>query len=152
VPVAPIEAPPSDLELWLLKYLFAAPTLSHFAALHLDPDWIRHSGVRRIVGLSLVSPGDVAGLLSRLEDDEFARTLVSSAASERRALPNPEVGLADTVMRLRNLRLDERMAEVNQNLADPALEDSERLALIQETLRLRVAKRSPLTPLGNPDP
>lgn len=59
--------------------------------------------------------------------------------------------MADTVMRLRNIRLDEQMAEVNRNLADPALEDSERLALIQETQRIRVAKRAPLVPLGMGD-
>ncbi|MFM7214660.1 MAG: DNA primase [Verrucomicrobiota bacterium] len=144
----PAQSPPSELELWLLRYLLTDPSLAHFAALHLDPDWIRHDGVRRIIGLYLISPGDVAGLLSKLESDDPTRALVSSAASERRVLPNPEVGMADTVMRLRNLRLDEEMAEVNRNLADPALEDSERLSLIQETQRIRVAKRAPLLPLG----
>ena len=153
VPVVtpPAEPPPSELEQWLLRYLLTDPSLAHFAALHLDPDWIRNAGVRRIVGLYLMSPGDVAGLLSKLEGDDATRALVSSAASERRFLPNPEVGMADTVMRLRNLRLDEEMAEVNRNLADPALEDSERLALIQETQRIRVAKRAPLVPLGMGD-
>ena len=147
----PAQSPPSELELWLLRYLFSAPGLSSFAAHHLDPDWIRHDGVRRIVGLYLMCPGDVAGLLSKLEGDDSSRALVSSAASERRTLPNPEIGLSDTVMRLRNLRLEERMNEANRNLADPALEDSERLALIQETQRIRVAKRSPLAPLGTTD-
>jgi DNA primase len=143
--------PPSDIELWLLKYLLANPALSHFAALHLDPGWVRHAAVRRIIGLHFMSPGDVAGLVSQLEGDDVARTLVSAAASERRPLPNPEVALADTLMRLRNLQLDGRLSEVTRTLADPALEEPERLALMQELQRLRILKKSPLQPLHSPD-
>jgi DNA primase len=150
VPAAPPE-PPSDLEQWLLRYLLGNPSLSHFAALHLDPEWIRHTAVRRIIGLHFASPGDVAGLVSRLEDDDVARSLVSAAASERWTLPNPEIALADTLVRLRNLRLEMRQGEVTRTLADPALADEERLALMQELQRLRELKRGPLQPLHPPD-
>jgi len=145
----PAQSPLSELEMWLVRYLLGNPSLANFAAHHLDPDWIRHDGVRRIIGLHFASQGDVAGIIRQLEDDDATRALVSGAASERRALPNPEVGLADTLIRLRNLHLDSRLGDVTRTLADPALEDGERLALMQEMQQLRAAKRTPLTPLGD---
>ena len=144
--------PPSDLELWLLKYLLTTPALAHFAAVHLDPQWIRHATVRRILGLQFQSPGDIAGMLSHLEDDDVARSMVTEAASERRALPNPETALADTLVRLRNQWLDERVGDTTRTLADPALEDGERLALLTELQRLRSSKRLPLQPLEGSHP
>ena len=90
-------------------------------------------------------------MVSRLEDDDVARSLVSAAASERWTLPNPEVALADTLVRLRNLRLEMRQGEVTRTLADPALADEERLALMQELQRLRELKRGPLQPLHPSD-
>ncbi len=152
VPASIPVQPPSDLELWLLKYLLTTPALAHFAAVHLDPGWIRHATVRRILGLQFQSPGDIAGMLSHLEDDDLARSMVTEAASERRALPNPETGLADTLVRLRNQYLDERVGDTTRTLADPALEDSERLALLTELQRLRSSKRLPLQPLDGAQP
>ena len=151
-PAAIPAQPPSDLELWLLKYLLTTPTLAHFTAVHLDPGWIRHETVRRILVLQFQSPGDIAGMLSHLEDDELARSMVTEAASERRTLPNPETALADTLVRLRNQWLDERIGNTTRTLADPALEDSERLALLTELQRLRASKRLPLQPLDPAQP
>jgi DNA primase len=151
-PAAIPAQPPSDLELWLLKYLLTTPTLAHFTAVHLDPGWIRHETVRRILVLQFQSPGDIAGMLSHLEDDELARSMVTEAASERRTLPNPETALADTLVRLRNQWLDERIGNTTRTLADPALEDSERLALLTELQRLRASKRLPLQPLDSAQP
>ncbi|MFZ9853886.1 MAG: DNA primase [Limisphaerales bacterium] len=151
-PAAIPAQPPSDLELWLLKYLLTTPTLAHFTAVHLDPGWIRHETVRRILVLQFQSPGDIAGMLSHLEDDELARSMVTEAASERRTLPNPETALADTLVRLRNQWLDERIGDTTRTLADPALEDSERLALLTELQRLRASKRLPLQPLDPAQP
>jgi len=151
-PAAIPAQPPSDLELWLLKYLLTTPTLAHFTAVHLDPGWIRHETVRRILVLQFQSPGDIAGMLSHLEDDELARSMVTEAASERRTLPNPETALADTLVRLRNQWLDERIGDTTRTLADPALEDSERLALLTELQRLRTSKRLPLQPLDPAQP
>lgn len=143
------QSPPSELEVWLVRYLLANPSLAHFAAHHLDPDWIRHDGVKRIIGLHFAHRGDVAGMMSQLEDDKAMRALVSGAASERRALPNPEIALSDTLVRLRNLRIDDLLGHVTRTLADPALEDSERVALLQEMQHLRHTKRGPLEPLGS---
>lgn len=144
-----MQSPPSELEVWLVRYLLANPPLAHFVAHHLDPDWIRHDGVRRIIGLHFALQGDVAGMMNQLEDDEAMRALVSGAASERLAVSNPEVALSDTLIRLRNLRIDDRMGHVTRTLVDPALEDSERVALIQELQHLRHAKRGPLQPLAS---
>ncbi|MBN9693085.1 MAG: DNA primase [Verrucomicrobia bacterium] len=144
---AAVPSRPPELELWLLKYLVISPALGQFAAHHLDPHWLTHATVRKIVGLHFSTGGDVAGLLSHLEQDDFARSLVTEAASERRALPNPEASLADTLLRLRNNWLDQQMAEATRHLADPALNDSDRLAVLVELQRLRAAKKRPLEPL-----
>jgi hypothetical protein len=135
------------LELWLLKYLVISPALAEFAAHHLAPHWLTHATVRKIVGLHFSTGGDVAGLLSHLEQDDVARSLVTEAASERRALPNPEAGLADTLLRLRNNWLEQQIAEATRHLADPALNDSDRLSVLVELQRLRSAKKCPLEPL-----
>jgi len=141
---------PSELELWLLKYLLINPSLAHFAALHLDPSWISHPVMRQIVGLHFSVQADVAGLLSRLEQDDFARSLVTEAASERRALPNPEAALADTLLRLRNTMLDQRMAALTRQLVNPDLSEEARMAVLVELQQVRNAKREKLQPLEPP--
>ncbi len=143
-------ARPPELELWLLKYLLMNPSLAHFAAMHLDPGWVTHPTVRRIVGLHFQSGGDVAALLSQLQEDDQARSLVTEAASERRSLPNPEAALADTLIRLRNGQLDQQMAEATRSLADPGLADSERIEILGRLQHLRAAKREKLKPLEEP--
>lgn len=138
---------PPELELWLLKYLLMNSGLAQFAAAHLDPAWVTHDTVRQIIGLHFQSGADVAELLSQLQADDFARSLVTEAASERRPLPNPEAAMADTILRLRNARLDEAIAAATRSLADPDLDDAERVRRLAELQGLRQAKRQKLTPL-----
>jgi hypothetical protein len=142
---------PPELELWLLKYLLMNSGLAQFAALHLDPLWVTHDTVRQIIGLHFQSGADVAELLSQLQADDFARSLVTEAASERRPLPNPEAAMADTILRLRNARLDEAIAAATRSLADPDLDDAERVRRLAELQGLRQAKRQKLMPLEDPD-
>jgi DNA primase len=140
---------PSALELWLLKYVLLNPELAHFAATHLDPAWVSHPVIRRIIGVRLESQEDVASLLARFEGEDFARSLVSAAASERRAIPDPEKQLADTILRLRNAAFDRRVAELVAAVADGALPETDRVAALTEQQQLRAAKRQPLQPLAD---
>ncbi len=143
---------PTEVEWWLLKYLLLGPGLAQFAALYLDPAWITHPVVRQIVGRYFSTQADVACLLSQLEQDDFARSLVTEAVSERRAIPNPEAALADTLLRLRNAHYDQRLAGLNRQLADPTLGEEARLALLLEMQRLRAARRENLQPLEESSP
>lgn len=143
---------PTELEWWLLKYLLLGPELAQFAALHLDPIWLTHPVVRQIVGLYFSTQANVAGLLSHLEQDDFARSLVTEAVSERRSIPNPEAALADTLLRLRNAHYERQLAGFSRQLADPALDEEARLALLVELQRLRTARREKLQPLEEPLP
>ncbi|HAB19190.1 MAG TPA: DNA primase [Verrucomicrobiota bacterium] len=139
--------PPPQLELWLLKYLLLSPALSQFAATHLDPEWLSHPVVRRIVGLHFSGHSELPSLLAQLEGNDYARSLVTAAASEQRALPNPEAALSDALIRLRNVALDRRIAALTTRLADPGLSDQDQNETLRELHQLRLGKRQPLSPI-----
>ncbi|MEY4690969.1 MAG: primase [Verrucomicrobiota bacterium] len=139
---------PGANELWLLKYVFVSTELQHFAAVHLDPDWVPNPVVQRILAVHFQTGGDVAGLLGRFEGDTFAQSLIAEAATEQREIPEPERQLADVVRRLRDTWLDRQIALGNGRLADPSLGDGERMAVLAELQALRQRKRSPLEPIA----
>lgn len=139
--------PPTALELWLLKYVLLTPELSHFAAEHLDPRWVSHPVVRRIIALHFAFGGDVAGLLGQFEGDQQARSLVAEAATERRAIPEPEKQLADTILRLRNAVLDRDIVQLTARMVDPGISEGERAQALIDLHRVRTEKRQPLVPL-----
>ncbi|MBL9175546.1 MAG: DNA primase [Verrucomicrobiales bacterium] len=140
--------PAPALETWLLKYVLLTPDLSHFAALHLDPLWVTHPVVRRVIALHFAFGGDVAGLLGQFEGDDHARTLVAEAAAERRSIPEPEKQLADTILRLRNAALDREIVQRTARMTDPEASEAERTEALENLNRLRLAKRQPLALLG----
>lgn len=140
--------PPPSVELWLLKYVLLTPELSHFAAVHLDPHWVTHPVVRRVIALHFAFGGEVAGLLGQFEGDHQARTLVAEAATERRAIPEPEKQLADTILRLRNSALDREIVQLTGQLADPSLPEADRTQALADLQRVRAEKRQPLAPLS----
>jgi len=90
----------------------------------------------------------VAGLLGRFEEDPVAQSVITEAATEQREIPEPERQLADVIRRLRDAWLERQIALGNGRLADPALEDDERLGLLSELQALRQRKRAPLQPIA----
>jgi hypothetical protein len=92
--------------------------------------------------------GDVVGLLGRFEGDSFAQSLITEAATEQREIPEPERQLADVIRRLRDAWLERQIALRNGRLADPTLDDDERLTLLSELQALRLRKRSALEPIA----
>ncbi len=145
---APPPTRPSTNELWLLKYILLTPELRDAATAYLDPDWVVNPAVQRILAVHFQTGGDIPGLLGRFEGDGFAQGLITEAATEQREIPEPERGLLDLVRRLRDGWADRQIALNNGRLADPALLDEERLAVLDELRRLRERKRTPLEPLA----
>ncbi|TAL06006.1 MAG: DNA primase, partial [Verrucomicrobia bacterium] len=93
--------PPSTSEFWLLRLLVVCEGAAVALATKIQPAWIQHRVVREIVArwLELHAAGVWAGFasfMSQLESDE-ARSLLTEAAAENRAIPNPEQQLADVL-------------------------------------------------------
>jgi DNA primase len=141
---SPPPSRPNVSELWLLKYVLLTPELRDLAAHLLDPDWVSNPAVQRILAVYFQTGGDIPGLLGRFEGDSFSQGLITEAATEQREIPEPERQLADVVRRLRDAWIDRQIALNNGRLADPALEDEERRAALDELHRLRAWKRLPL--------
>jgi len=111
-------------------------------------NWIAHAQMREIVDLRLAAHEhetwhNLAEFLDAVESPE-ARSLVTGAVADGRKMPNPDTQLADVTLRLRNLFLDRRMAELIQKISLPETADEERVAMLHEQARLREAKRLPL--------
>ena len=143
-----VQERPGVNELWLLKYVFLSSELQNFAAVHLEPDWVPNPAVQRILAMHFQEGGDVVGLLGRFEGDPFAQSLITEAATEQREIPEPERQLADVIRRLRDAWLERQIALRNGRLADPTLDDDERLTLLSELQALRLRKRSALEPIA----
>lgn len=146
---APPMTPPSPQEFWLLKLLFLNDEFAGWLALHLDPEWVRHRGVRDLVESSIhhhqagtwVSPAAFLGDLT----DPNLRSLASEAMSDNRPIPNPEQQLSDLTLRLRNAWIDQQMAQVTAQAALPGISDADRTALLHHLQELRRFKRGTLT-------
>jgi DNA primase len=165
------QGPPPKQELWLLQALFHADDQMEWLAATLQLDWLTHPGVRSIVALRLAGfvdghPPSLAQLLGELPDDATRALCTQAMAESDRMLADPadvpgtdplraarikadrakarHAMLRDALTRLRNEHLDRRMAELNRELHQPHLEDSEQNAILREREQLRQQKKQPL--------
>ncbi len=143
---------PSPQEFWLLKLLLLHDELAAWTALHLDLNWISHSLARRIIAARLAAQKNeswknLAAFLDESDSPEM-RSLITEAATEERKIPNPEIQLADVVLKLRNQFLDRQIAGLTQKTASPEISDAERIQLLQGQKKLREQKAAPLTALA----
>jgi DNA primase len=143
---------PPEKEFWLLKLLLRQDELAPAAAAWLDPNWLTHPLVRSVVAqrLAAAAGGTWRGLgafLGEFESDAI-RNLVTEAATEERAIPNPEQQLADVLLRLRNEQLEREFTAVIQQAGQPDLADEQKVELLQRSQSLLRQKRSPLVPVG----
>jgi DNA primase len=165
------EAPPPKQELWLLQALFHADDQMEWLGATLQLDWLTHPGVRRIIALRLAGFADgswsgPAQLLGELPDDATRALCTQAMAESDRMLADPadvpgtdplraarikadrakarHAMLRDALTRLRNEHLDRRMTELNRELHQPHLEDSEQNAILREREQLRQQKKQPL--------
>jgi DNA primase len=139
---------PEPAEFWLLKLMFLNDDFAGWLALHLNPEWIRHAGIRELLvrRLALHRSGEwqsPAGFLSDIEDDSL-RGLASRALSDNRTIPSPEAQLADVCTRLRNAWIDREIAALTLRVSRPEIADDERIVLLQRLQELRASKREPL--------
>jgi len=144
-------APPSPIELHLLKLLLQHDELIATAALNLDVNWILHPHVRQIVYLRFAAQEhetwhNLAEFLDSCESPE-QRNLITEAVAEDRKIPNPETQLADMTLKLRNQFLDRQIGALTQKISQPQIADDEKVALLREQMQLKELKRAPLSPL-----
>ena len=142
------DAPPSMGESWLLRLLLINDDLVEWVATRLDPTWIEHRLIRRIVEERLDSHRkgtwtSVAAFLAE-RDDPAIQALVTEAATIERPLPNPAQQLQDVILKLRNQHLTNQMAALLQQAEQPGISDEERLNVLKKREDLRMAKKKPL--------
>jgi DNA primase len=147
------EAPsrPSNHELHLLKILLLHDNLAAWTAAHLDLNWVTHPLVRQIVDSRLATAEKDAwrGLAEFLDGIEspLTRSLVTEAVADERAMPNPEIQLADVTKKLRDQFLDQQIAALTQKIGSPETADAQKMEFLHEQQRLKQLKRSPLSSL-----
>ena len=143
---------PSALEFWLLKLIVGTSeeSLLEWLFQHLDMNWVRHPYVKqalifRLDRLVEHQAFDVPELLASFSNGE-ATSLVTEAAAEQRAIPNPQEQLSDIVLRLRNLHIDEELRRLAQAPREAAEDELVQAAQMLELQRL---KRQPLEMLAD---
>jgi DNA primase len=149
-PAPNVEAP-APAELWLLKLLFLDDEFAGWLALHLEPLWIRHEGIRELVNrrLRLQQEGDwysAAAFVGGIEE-EALRRWASQALSDPRPIPQPQLQLVDVVTRLRNAALDREISALSARAGLSEVSAEERMQLLQRAQALRARKREPLMAL-----
>ena len=149
-PVEESAAPqrPSTHEYWLLKLLLGHDDLVDWAAAHLDPGWVQHALVRRVVAQRLAAQANqtwtsLAAFLEECAAPEIQR-LITETTAEARPIPNPAQQLADVALRLRNQFIDRQLADSMQRANQPECAETERLNLLRQQQELRHLKRQPL--------
>ncbi|HEX7655114.1 MAG TPA: DNA primase, partial [Verrucomicrobiae bacterium] len=145
---------PNNDELHLLKILFRHEELAVWLAGHLVVGWIAHPIVRQILEtrIATVLENNWHSLAEFLENlpTPFARNLITEVVADGRKLPSPETQIADVTLKLRNKYLEQQIASLTNQAAQPDLNDADRLAILQALQQAKNFKRSPLTPLPDP--
>jgi DNA primase len=142
---------PSNNEWHLLKILLLHEELVGWAAAHLDVNWLAHPFVRQIVAARLGAWKQetwrgFAEFLDGMESP-LLRNLITEAVADGRTMPNPETQITDVTLKLRNQFHDQQIATLTQRAGMPDLTDEARVELLHELQRVKLLKRSPLTPL-----
>jgi DNA primase len=141
---------PSPQEYWLLKLLFLRDESAAWMAANLDPGWIQHALVRQIILLRLEAERNhswqnLGTFLDQCESPQM-QSLITEAASEQRAIPNPAQQLADVALRLRNQFIDRQLQDLTRRANLPECPDAERIVLLREQQELRELKRQLIPP------
>jgi DNA primase len=145
-PVEEVERP-STHEFWLLKLIFLVEDLEWCAGT-VQPDWIQHAQARQIFSKRIEAHragtwNSLGAFLSECDTPEM-RNLVTEAATEERALPNPKQQLLDVATRLRNEFIERQLGALKHRANQPELADEERIELLRQQQELREMKRRPL--------
>ncbi len=141
-------APPNPQEHWLLRLLLMNDDAAPWLAAHLDLNWIPHPHIREIIArrLAAEATGQWHGLAAFLGECDSAalRQLITETSAGQREIPNAPQQLADITLRLRNQFIERELNALSQRAAQPALNDPQRLELLQRQQELRKLKQQPL--------
>ncbi len=140
--------PPSEREFWLTRFVLLDESHTGWVAQHLDPAWLRHPVVRRIVTARLAADEhgtwhDLAGFLNDFPDEE-ARGLITEAVAVQNPGEDLVRNLVETVIKLRSDNFDQRIKELNLKLNQPDISSADYAEIIREKDRLRSLKNTPL--------
>jgi len=123
-----------------------------WAVAHLQPSWIHHVQVRHIVETlcQQVEEDHWHDIASFVEDfdDAPSQALITEAAAEGRSIPNPALQLPDMAMKLRNAALEAELSDLNRQIGQPDLQDTQRIELLHRQQEIRQLRRQPLPPVG----
>ena len=148
----PAEPRPAPLEFHLLKLIFLNDDLAAYGTAHLNLEWVASNLARQILDrrFAMQTEGTWQSLAAFLDgcDTPVQRSLITEAVADERPIPNPEMQLADVVLKVRNQFVDRRIAASIQRLGLPEIPEAERLQLLQEQQELRAFKRQPLAPMS----
>ena len=168
-PAAVVTERPSRTEFGLLQLIFQNDELADWAVAHLEPDWIQHPLVRRVITerMNLSPAGSWQGLPAFLDslESEAASSLLTEAVSRNymegiggteprqgvrdhlrgRALPKPLEDLKGFVTALRNAHLDSGIQRLTAE-ASQAAGTAQELELYRQITALKSQKKSPLQP------
>jgi hypothetical protein len=111
-------------------------------------NWIPHPHVREIIArrLTAEASGNWHGLAPFLGECDSAalRQLITEVSAGQREIPNAPQQMADLTLRLRNQFIERELSALSQRAAQPALDDAQRLELLQRQQELRKLKQQPL--------
>lgn len=141
--------PPQGAELWLIKLVLANDDLIEWVEQHFDPHWLDNTLARTILLKRLEQFIDdswtgIAGFISYFDSPEI-QSFLTGLTSERRNIENPSTLLPDTVLRIRNRKIESRLRQLTAQMADASHDDQARF--FEEQIHLRQVKATPLGPL-----
>ncbi len=140
-----------EREFWLLRLLLLNHSMLSWAVGHLDLEWLEDQRVKRVLSALFMrfrsgSTVEVPELLAEVPE-EGDRSLVTSAASPHREVPEQERQVKESVRYIRDAFILRRVAELSRRTSQPGISPQERDALVTETRRLRDLRCQPLSPL-----
>ena len=145
------EARPTPQEFWILKMLLLHDELLELAKQTFALDWIENETVREIIRFRLTPSPEGSWYqptaLLDLVATAGARGLITEALVEDRSSSNVEALFKDTAVRLRNQRIDQEIATLRTQRAEPTLTREEAIQIDAELKSLRDGKHQPLVAL-----
>lgn len=145
-PVAEKQAPPSEREFWLVKFLLMNDEQVEWVARHLDLNWIAHPTVRKIITARLDAQHNWRGIPDLLAgcEDEAMRSLITEAVAENHSIENLSRKITETVQMLRNDFIDRELAALTRQLAQPDVSEAAFIETERHKSELRQWRKQPL--------
>jgi len=144
-----IPIPPSPHEEQLARILLLSEECLPIAASHLDPQWLTHPMVKRIIGRRLVPACEEwqqpASFLAEFREDSEAEQFLSALLADQRPVPDPAKQLGDVIKRLRDDFINAELQKIKHELAHPDVPDERRLEYWTRLKKLQSLKQQPLS-------